>query len=117
MIFYIEPKGQDVIEFLADKGEYIGSLNSSDINAKVLTKEDISINNINEKLKQNKYLIALIFYSTWQICILANTSDGLNEIKTKYKSNQILWYWLDEEFIQLCLPSMQYKEFKRIFKS
>ena len=117
MIFYIEPKGQDVIEFLAENGEYIGSLNSPDSNAKALTKEDISINNINEKLKEQKYLISLVFYNTWQICILANTADGLNEIKTRYKSNQILWYWLGEEYIQQCLPNMQYKEFKRIFNA
>ena len=106
MIFYIEPKGEDTLEFLAKNGEFIGTLNSPDKDAKVLTKSDISIENIDKKLQEGKYLVTLI----------ANTSEGLAEIKTKYKANQMLWYWLDETFVKLCLPNIQYKELKKIFK-
>lgn len=116
MIFYIEPKGEDTLEFLAKNGEFIGTLNSPDKDAKVLTKSDISIENIDKKLQEGKYLITLIFHNTWYITLIANTSDSLTEIKTKYKANQMLWYWLDETFVKLCLPNIQYKELKKIFK-
>ena len=115
MIFYIEPKGIDVLEYIAERGEYIGALNSNDKDTKIINKTDISIQKIEENLKDRKFLVVVIFYNTWQFCILANTSDGFNEIKTKYKQNQMLWYWLKEEYIKNCLPSIQYKEFKKIF--
>ena len=115
MIFYIEPKGTEILEYFAERGEYIGSLNSNDPETKKIKKEDISIQRINEQLNIRKFLVCVIFFNTWQFCILANTSDGLNEIKTKYKGCQMFWYWLDEKYIQNCLPSIQYKEFKKIF--
>ena len=115
MIFYIEPKGMEILEYIPEKGEYIGSLNSNDPETKKVSKEDISIEKIEERLKNRDFLVAVIFYNTWQFCILANTSDGLNEIKTKYKTCQMLWYWLNEEYIKNCLPSIQYKDFKKIF--
>lgn len=116
MIFYIEPKGEDILEYMAKNGEYIGSLNLPDENAKKLTKADISIEHVEEMAENHRYLICLIFYNTWHICMIANTSDAFDDIKTKYKSNQMLWYWLDEEYVKSCLPSIQYKEFKKIFK-
>lgn len=116
MIFYIEPKGEDTLEYLAKNGEYIGVLNSPDQNAKKLIKSDISIEKIDEKLKDGKFLVSLVFYNTWAIALIANTSDALAEIKTKYKSNQMLWYWLDNEYVKDCLPSIQYKELKKIFQ-
>ncbi len=115
MVFYIEPRGSEILEYFSERGEYIGSLNSNNPNSKNITKDDISISKIEENLRNKKFLIVVIFLNTWQICILANTSDGLNEIKTKYKKNQMLWYWVKEEYIQSCLPSIQLKEFKKIF--
>lgn len=115
MIFYIEPKGKEILEYIAEYGEYIGLLNSNDPTAKNINKTDISIQKIEEHLNERKFLVVVIFYKTWQICILANTSDGFNEIKTKYKECQMFWYWLKEEYIKNCLPSIQYKEFKKIF--
>ena len=115
MIFYIEPKGCEILEYIAERGLFIGTLNSPDKTAKKLEKDDISIERIEEHLKDHKFLISVIFYNTWQICIIANTSDGLNEIKSKYKACQMIWYWLDEQYIRECLPSIQFKEFKKIF--
>ncbi len=116
MIFYIEPKGIEILEYLAKNGEYIGTLNSPDKEAKCLEKSDISLENIEQKLKDGKFLITLIFYNTWQICLIANTSDAFSEITTKYKSNQMLWYWLEERFVKESLPHIQYKELKKIFR-
>lgn len=116
MIFYIEPKGEDVLEFMAKNGEYIGSLNSPDKDAKVLEKTDICMERIEEKLKDELFLVCLIFHNTWHICLIANTSDALSEIKTKFKTNQMLWYWLSDAYVKLCLPNIQYKELRKIFK-
>lgn len=115
MIFYIEPKGEEILEYIAERGEYIGALNSNDTEIKNINKNDISIQKIENNLNERKFLVVVIFYNTWQFCILANTSDGFNEIKTKYKQSQMLWYWLKEEYIKECLPAIQYKEFKKIF--
>lgn len=115
MIFYIEPKGSEILEYMAERGEFIGPLNSVDPNIKNINKSDISIQKIEENIKLRKFLVVVIFYNTWQFCILANTVDGFNEIKTKYKTHQMFWYWLKEEYIKECLPSIQYKEFKKIF--
>ena len=39
MIFYIEPKGMEILEYIPEKGEYIGSLNSNDPETKKVSKE------------------------------------------------------------------------------
>lgn len=113
MIFYIEPKGEELIEFMAENGEYIGTLNSPDSEAKILEKSDISIEKISNKLKENIYLACLIFHNTWHICIIANTQEAFNEIKTKYKSNQMLWYWIGDEYVKRSVPNIQYKNLRR----
>lgn len=115
MVFYIEPKGEEILDYIATRGEYIGALNSNDAETKNINKDDISIKKIEKQLADGKFLVTVIFYNTWQFCILANTSDGFNEIKTKYKKCQMYWYWLNEEYIKECLPSIQYKELKKIF--
>jgi hypothetical protein len=113
MVFYIDSRGCGIDEYLAGNGEYIGMLgNPSGDN---ISPSDISIEKINEKLNNNKFLVCLILNNTWWVCVLFNTSDGAKEVKSKYKGKQMLWYWLDREHIKRCLPNMQYKEFEKIF--
>jgi hypothetical protein len=113
MVFYIDSKGKDIQEFIAENGEYIGTLgNKNDVN---ISPTDISLEKINEKLKDDKFLVCLILNDTWWVCVLFNNSDGANEIKTKYKGKQMFWYWLDRQWIKYCLPNIKYKEFEKIF--
>ena len=113
MIFYLEPKLDNLIDYLAKRGEYIGTLNCD--NNENITKSDISFDKIQENLKNNRFLVVLIFNKTWELCILFNTSEGAAEIKTNYKTCKMIWYWLDGKYIKECLPHMQYKQFKQIF--
>ena len=116
MVFYLEPKIEPLIEYLANRGEYIGTLNCEESEEK-LTKEDVSFEKIQENLKQNKFLVVLIFNRTWELCILFNNSDGARELKSKFKECRMIWYWLDGKYMQDCLPHMQYKQFLKMFYS
>ena len=113
MLFYIDAHGCGIDEYLAENGEYIGMLGNS--NRTNISPADISIDKINEKLKEDKFLVCMILNNTWWVCVLFNTSAGAKEVKTKYKGKQMIWYWLSRECIKRCLPNMQYKEFEKIF--
>lgn len=113
MLFYIDAHGQSIDEYLAENGEYIGLLGNKKGNN--ISPNDISIDKINEKLKEDKFLVCMILNNTWWVCVLFNTSDGAQEIKSKYKGKQMIWYWLERKYIKQCLPNMQYKDFEKIF--
>lgn len=113
MVFYIDAKGCETQEFIADKGEYIGVLGNK--NEKNISPSDISLEKIHEKLQEDKFLVCLILNDTWWVCIVFNNSAGANEIKTKYKGKQMFWYWLERKYIKYCLPNLQYKEFEKTF--
>lgn len=115
MVFYIDAPGKGIEEYLADHGEYIGLLGYE--NGKNITADDISIDKINKKLEEDKFLVCLIMNNTWWVCVLFNNSDGAKEINSKYKGKKMLWYWLERQFIKHCLPNMKYKEFEKIFPS
>lgn len=113
MIFYIDAKGEGIDEFLADKGEYIGMLGSK--TEQNITPNDISLERINEHLKEDKFLVCLVMNGAWWVCVLFNNSDGAQEIKQKYKGKIMLWYWLSREWLKFCMHHMQYKEFIKEF--
>jgi len=114
MVFYLDVRGQDINEFLAENCDYIGILGSKNEDVKNITKEDISLDKINEHQEKNEFLVALIMNSTWWVCILFN-ADGAKEYKEKYKGKPTLWYWVSRDVLKFCMHHMQYKEFLREF--
>ena len=114
MIFYIDARGEGIDEYLAEHGEYIGMLGSK-IKEDNMKPDAISIQKINEKLAQDKFLVCCIMNMTWWVCILFNNADGAKEIKSKYKGKVMLWYWISRDCIKYCMHHMQYKEFLKEF--
>ena len=112
MLFFIDAKGQSIQEYLAENCEYIGILGSS--SEKNISPAEISVDRINEMMKQDKFLVCLIMNSTWWICILFN-SDGAKEIKSKHKGKIMLWYWMTRDQLKFCMHHMQFKEFLKEF--
>lgn len=114
MVFYINARGKDTQEFIAENGEYIGVLGNK--NEENISPADISLEKINKRYEnEDKFLVCLILNDTWWVCILFNNADGAKEIKLKYKGKQMYWYWLERKYIQFCLPNIQYKEFEKLF--
>jgi len=113
MVFYIDSRGEAIEEFLARNGEYIGILGSK--TEKNITADDISLEKINERLKNDEFLLCLVMNGTWWVCVLFNNSDGAQEVKKKYKGKIMLWYWLSRQWLKFCMHNIQYKDFLREF--
>ena len=113
MVFYIDAKSDDIFDYLSENGEFIGTLGST--TSQNITPNDISIDKINEKLKEDKFLVCAIMVSTWWVCVLFNNADGANEIKRKYKGKLMSWFWLSRENLKFCMHKLQYKEFLKEF--
>ena len=59
MVFYLDVRGQDINEFLANNCSYIGILGSKSEDVVNITKEDISLQKINEHQANDEFLVAL----------------------------------------------------------
>lgn len=114
MIFYLDARGQEINEYIADVGDYIGILSPSKENSN-LKPDDISIDKINSHLAKDEFLVVVIMNQTWWVSLIFNNVDGANELKKKYKGKVMLWYWVKRENIKFCMHNMQYKEFLKIF--
>jgi len=113
MVYYIDARGENINEYLAENAEYIGMLGSK--TEKNITAEDISLDKINERLKQDQFLVCCIMNGAWWICILFNNPDGAREIRTQHKGKLMLWYWMTRAQLKFCMGTMHYKEFEREF--
>ena len=113
MVFYIDARGQDIAEYLAENCEYIGILGSK--TEKNITPADISLQKINEHLANDEFLVALVMNHTWWLCLLFNNVDGATEMKMKHKGKITLWYWMSRDCLKFCMHNLQYKEFLKEF--
>ena len=115
MLYYIEPKGAEVQDYLAENAIYIGASHCDD--EPELNFDNISFDKIHENKENDVYLACLILNKTWYNAIAFVNLDAVNEITKKYAENKKLWYWISYEKLKPTIRRMDLEEFNKSFRS
>lgn len=115
MLYYIEPKGAEVQDYLAENATYIGASHCED--EPELDFDNISFDKIHENKENDIFLACLILNKTWYNAIAFVNLDAVNEITKKYAENKKIWYWISYEKLKPTIRRMDLEEFNKSFRS